>query len=124
MHILSLSDIQLIVDLYELQQSMANTDGREQQVDNLIRTGYLRPLRGVYALTELGEKTARSLQMKQFVPPRAPPAAPESAPQVAHQAADPVEPPAVAQAAPEQPAEQEPQSGPQAGAEAQAPENT
>ncbi|MFM7483386.1 MAG: hypothetical protein ACKO2S_03925, partial [Burkholderiaceae bacterium] len=41
--------------------------GREQQVYHLIKLGYLRPLRGVYALTELGEKTARSLQMRQFV---------------------------------------------------------
>ncbi|MFM7669653.1 MAG: hypothetical protein ACKO71_03740, partial [Betaproteobacteria bacterium] len=42
--------------------------GREQQVYHLIQLGYLRPLRGVYALTELGEKTARSLQVRQFVP--------------------------------------------------------
>ena len=87
MHILSLSDIQLIVDLYETQEPMADARGREHQVDNLIRTGYLRPLRGAYLLTELGEKTARSLQVKQFVPPRAeaaaqslPPSAGESGP--------------------------------------------
>ncbi len=80
MHILSLSDIQLIVDLYETQQPMADARGREQQVDNLIRTGYLRPLRGAYLLTELGEKTARSLQVKQFVPPRAQAAAPSLPP--------------------------------------------
>ncbi len=76
MHILSLSDIQLIVDLYETQQPIADASGRERQVDNLIRTGYLRPLRGAYLLTELGEKTARSLQVKQFVPPRAESVAP------------------------------------------------
>ena len=70
MHILSLSDIQLIVDLFETQGAMSDVNGRERQIDNLIRTGYLRPLRGVYVLTELGEKTARSLQMRQFVPPR------------------------------------------------------
>ncbi len=74
MHILSLSDIQLIVDLFETQGVMSDVNGRERQVDNLIRTGYLRPLRGVYMLTELGEKTARSLQMRQFVPPRPAPA--------------------------------------------------
>ncbi len=74
MHILSLSDIQLIVDLFETQGVMSEVSGRERQIDNLIRTGYLRPLRGVYTLTELGEKTARSLQMRQFVPPRAAPA--------------------------------------------------
>lgn len=74
MHILSLADIQLIVDLFETQGVMSDVNGRERQVDNLIRTGYLRPLRGVYMLTELGEKTARSLQMRQFVPPRPAPA--------------------------------------------------
>ena len=82
MHILSLSDIQLIVDLYETQQPMADARGREQQVDNLIRTGYLRPLRGTYLLTELGEKTARSLQVKQFVPPRSEAPAPSLPPSV------------------------------------------
>lgn len=74
MHILSLSDIQLIVDLFETQGVMSEVKGRERQIDNLIRTGYLRPLRGTYVLTELGEKTARSLQMRQFVPPRPAPA--------------------------------------------------
>jgi hypothetical protein len=47
---------------------MSDAHGREQQVYHLIKLGYLRPLRGIYALTELGEKTARSLQMRQFVP--------------------------------------------------------
>lgn len=71
MHILSLSDIQLIVDLFETGRELSDVKGRERQVDGLIRTGYLRPLRGTYMLTELGEKTARSLQMRQFVPTRA-----------------------------------------------------
>ena len=74
MHILSLSDIQLIVDLFETQGVMSDVNGRERQIDNLIKMGYLRPLSGVYVLTELGEKTARSLQMSQFVRPRAAPA--------------------------------------------------
>ena len=76
MHILSLSDIQLIVDMFETQQPLSNVEGRERQVDNLIRMGYLRPLRATYMLTELGDKTARSLQMRHFVPTRElPPAA-------------------------------------------------
>jgi len=68
MHILSLSDIQLIIRLFEQHDVMSEAQGREQQVYHLIKLGYLRPLRGIYALTELGEKTARSLQMRQFVP--------------------------------------------------------
>ena len=68
MHILSLSDIQLIIRLFEQRDVMSDANGREQQVYHLIKLGYLRPLRGIYALTELGEKTARSLQMRQFVP--------------------------------------------------------
>lgn len=75
MHILSLSDIQLVVELFETQEALANVDGRERQIDNLIRMGYLRPLRSTYVLTELGEKTARSLQVRQFVPTRSLPAA-------------------------------------------------
>lgn len=68
MHILSLSDIKLIIELFETQGVVADASGREQQVSNLIKMGYLRPLSGVYVLTELGEKTARSLAMRKFVP--------------------------------------------------------
>jgi len=68
MHILSLSDIQLIIRLFEQHDVLSDAQGREQQVYHLIKLGYLRPLRGIYALTELGERTARSLQMRQFVP--------------------------------------------------------
>lgn len=68
MHILSLSDIKLIIELFETQGVVSDASGREQQVSNLIKMGYLRPLSGVYVLTELGEKTARSLQMRKFVP--------------------------------------------------------
>lgn len=68
MHILSLSDIQLIIRLFEQRDVLSDANGREGQVYHLIKLGYLRPLRGIYALTELGEKTARSLQMRQFVP--------------------------------------------------------
>jgi hypothetical protein len=68
MHILSLSDIQLMIRLFEQHDVLTETEGREHQIYHLIKLGYLRPLRGVYALTELGERTARSLQMRQFVP--------------------------------------------------------
>ena len=68
MHILSLSDIKLIIELFETQGVVSDASGREQQVSNLIKMGYLRPLSGVYMLTELGEKTARSLAMRKFVP--------------------------------------------------------
>jgi hypothetical protein len=68
MHILSLSDIKLIIELFESQGVVADATGRERQVSNLIKMGYLRPLSAVYTLTELGEKTARSLAMRKFVP--------------------------------------------------------
>ena len=71
MHVLSVADIQLIVDLYETQDVVRDPVGREKQIDSLIRMGYLRPMRGIFTLTELGEKTARSLQARRFVPSRA-----------------------------------------------------
>lgn len=71
MHVLSVADIQLIVDLYETQDVVRDVAGRERQIDSLVRMGYLRPMRGIFTLTELGEKTARSLQARRFVPSRA-----------------------------------------------------
>ncbi len=68
MHILSLSDIKLLIDLFEAKGVVADAGGREHQISSLIKMGYLRPLSGVYVLTELGEKTARSLAMRKFVP--------------------------------------------------------
>ena len=68
MHILSLSDIKLIIELFASQGVVADATGRERQLSNLIKMGYLRPLSAVYTLTELGEKTARSLAMRKFVP--------------------------------------------------------
>ncbi len=72
-HVLSVTDIQLIVDLFETQDVVRDAAGREQQIDSLIRMGYLRPVRGIFVLTELGEKTARSLQARQFVPSKVQP---------------------------------------------------
>ena len=74
-HVLSVTDIQLIVDLFETQDVVRDVVGREKQIDSLIRMGYLRPVRGIFVLTELGEKTARSLQARHFVPSKRPPAA-------------------------------------------------
>lgn len=71
MHVLSVADIQLIVDLYETQDVVRDPAGREHQIDRLIHMGYLRPMRGIFTLTELGEKTAHSLQARRFVPSRA-----------------------------------------------------
>ncbi len=79
MHVLSVADIQLIVDLYETQDVVRDPAGRERQLDSLIRMGYLRPMRGIFTLTELGEKTARSLQARRFVPSRAEDAPPAPA---------------------------------------------
>ncbi len=79
MHVLSVADIQLIVDLYDTQDVVRDPAGRERQLDSLIRMGYLRPMRGIFTLTELGEKTARSLQARRFVPSRAEDAPPAPA---------------------------------------------
>lgn len=89
MHILSLSDIKLIIDLLESQGVVADASGRERQVSNLIKMGYLRPLSGVYTLTELGEKTARSLAMRKFVPSMMLPATEAPAGATAESAAEP-----------------------------------
>ncbi|MEO0317773.1 MAG: hypothetical protein RL404_1450 [Pseudomonadota bacterium] len=79
MHVLSVADIQLIVDLYETQDVVRDPAGRERQIDRLIHMGYLRPMRGIFTLTELGEKTAHSLQARRFVPSRSQDARPAAA---------------------------------------------
>ncbi len=107
MHILSLSDIKLLIDLFEANGVVADAGGRERQISSLIKMGYLRPLSGVYVLTELGEKTARSLAMRKFVPsmmlPASEPAAGGSAEMPAAIAAE-----ASANAEPETTAEESP----------------
>ncbi len=87
MHVLSVADIQLIVDLFETQDVVRDPAGRERQIDSLVRMGYLRPMRGIFTLTELGEKTARSLQARRFVPSRSGDAT-ATAPALAHAASD------------------------------------
>ena len=71
MHVLSIEDIELIVHLIETESAITDFSKRQKQVDNLVRTGYVRPLAGVYVLTDLGRRTASSLQAKSYVRSRA-----------------------------------------------------
>ena len=67
MHVLSIEDIELIVHMIETESAVTDFSKRQKQIDNLIKTGYVRPLAGVFVLTELGRRTARSLQTKSYV---------------------------------------------------------
>ena len=67
MHVLSIEDIELIVHMIETESAVTDFSKRQKQIDNLIRTGYVRPLAGVFVLTELGRRTASSLQTKSYV---------------------------------------------------------
>ena len=71
MHVLSIEDIELIVHMIETESAVTDFSKRQKQIDNLIRTGYVRPLAGVFVLTELGRRTASSLQTKSYVRSRA-----------------------------------------------------
>jgi hypothetical protein len=67
MHVLSIEDIELMVYLIETESVITDFSKRQKQIDNLVKTGYVRPLGGVYVLTELGRRTASSLQAKSYV---------------------------------------------------------
>ena len=67
MHVLSIEDIELIVHMIETESAVTDFSKRQKQIDNLVRTGYVRPLAGVFVLTELGRRTASSLQTKSYV---------------------------------------------------------
>lgn len=67
MHVLSIEDIELIVHMVETESAVTDFSKRQKQIDHLVRTGYVRPLAGVYVLTELGRRTASSLQAKSYV---------------------------------------------------------
>ena len=67
MHVLSIEDIELIVHMIETESAITDFSKRQKQIDHLIRTGYVRPLAGVFVLTELGRRTARWLQTKSYV---------------------------------------------------------
>jgi Mn-dependent DtxR family transcriptional regulator len=47
---------------------VVDSEKLKQRIDQLIRMGYVRPNNGQYYLTELGAKTARSLQFKFYDP--------------------------------------------------------
>jgi hypothetical protein len=67
MHVLSIEDIELMVHLIETESVINDFSKRQKQIDKLIKTGYVRPLAGVFVLTELGRRTASSLQAKSYV---------------------------------------------------------
>lgn len=67
MHVLSIEDIELMVHMIETESAVTDFSKRQKQIDNLIKTGYVRPLAGVFVLTELGRRTASSLQTKSYV---------------------------------------------------------
>ena len=71
MHVLSIEDIELMVHMIETESAVTDFSKRQKQIDNLIKTGYVRPLAGVFVLTELGRRTASSLQTKSYVRSRA-----------------------------------------------------
>ena len=68
MHILSIEDIEFLVTTANKKKIIVDSDARKKQIDQLIRMGYVRPFNGGFVLTELGEKTAKALQIKLYVP--------------------------------------------------------
>ena len=68
MHILSIEDIEFLVTAANNKKIVVDSENRKKQIDQLIRMGYVRPFSGSFVLTELGEKTAKALQIKLYVP--------------------------------------------------------
>ena len=68
MHILSVEDIEFLVTSTNGKKILVDSENRKKQIDQLIRMGYVRPFSGSFVLTELGEKTAKALQIKLYVP--------------------------------------------------------
>ena len=68
MHILSVEDIEFLVTSTNGKKILVDSENRKKQIDQLIRMGYVRPFSGNFVLTELGEKTAKALQIKLYVP--------------------------------------------------------
>ena len=68
MHILSIEDIEFLVAAANKKKIVVDSENRKKQIDQLIRMGYVRPFSGSFVLTELGEKTAKALQIKLYVP--------------------------------------------------------
>jgi Mn-dependent DtxR family transcriptional regulator len=68
MHVLSTDDMEFLVTSANAGKIVVDNDKLKQRIDQLIRMGYVRPNNGQYYLTELGAKTARSLQFKFYDP--------------------------------------------------------
>ena len=69
MDVLSVEDIDLMIELSKSRGAVKNPDNKQKQIDKLIRMGIIRPSgKKQYGLTELGEKTAIALQAKEYVP--------------------------------------------------------
>ena len=68
MHVLSTDDMEFLVTSANAGKIVVDSEKLKQRIDQLIRMGYVRPNNGQYYLTELGAKTARSLQFKFYDP--------------------------------------------------------
>ena len=68
MHVLSTDDMEFLVTSANAGKIVVDSEKLKQRIDQLIRMGYVRPYNGQYYLTELGAKTARSLQFKFYDP--------------------------------------------------------
>ena len=68
MHVLSTDDMEFLVTSANAGKIVVDSEKLKQRIDPLIRMGYVRPYNGLYYLTELGAKTARSLQFKFYDP--------------------------------------------------------
>ena len=74
MHVLSIEDIELMVHLIETESVITDFSKRQKQIDTLVKMGYVRPLAGVFVLTELGRRTGSSLHTKSYVRSKVAPA--------------------------------------------------
>jgi Mn-dependent DtxR family transcriptional regulator len=68
MHVLSTDDMEFLVTSANTGKIVVDNEKLKQRIDQLIRMGYVRPNNGQFYLTELGAKTARSLQFKFYDP--------------------------------------------------------
>ncbi len=68
MHVLSTDDMEFLVTAANTGKIVVDNEKLKQRIDQLIRMGYVRPNNGQFYLTELGAKTARSLQFKFYDP--------------------------------------------------------
>ncbi len=68
MHVLSTDDMEFLVTSANAGKIVVDSEKLRQRIDQLIRMGYVRPNNGQFYLTELGAKTARSLQFKFYDP--------------------------------------------------------